>query len=170
MWVDSTNFDMLKGLVSGGSNLLSELMCEAPRGNIKVAYDDLTKAQKAQLPNIEGDYKIYVAGKMPANVDKAKWIKEPYFTSGDLVSVVKACLKKSGKELHTLLVDANISPVVLSQWLMKPCSMNPDALAILVQMESYVYQKDVYFSLLASSGLCEFGLKFSFPRKVERNE
>lgn len=165
-WIDSTNFDMLKGLVSGGSNSLTVALGEAPQGDIKVAYDDLTKAQKALLPNIEGDYKIYVAGKMPPKVDKTKWIKEPYFTSGDLMSVVKACLKKSGKELHTLLVDADISPVVLSQWLMKPCSMHPEALAILVQMESYVYQKDVYFSLLASSGLCEFGLKFSFPKKV----
>ncbi len=166
MWIDSTNFDMLKGLVSGSKNLLSKAIGEAPQGDIKVAYDDLTKAQKAQLVNIEGDFKIYVHGRMPTGLDKDKLIKEPYFTSTDLIAVVKACLKKSGRELYDLLVEANISPVVLSQWLIRPCSKDNEALEILVQMESYVYQKDVYFSLLASSGLDEFGLKFAFPKKV----
>jgi lambda repressor-like predicted transcriptional regulator len=157
---------MLKGLVARPTNELAEALSIEPVGDIKVAYDDLTKDQKAALTTIEGDFKIYVNGRMPTNLPKDKLIKEPFFKTTDIIDVVKACLKKTGPELYDLLVQADISPVVLSMWLMRPCSKDIEALEALVQMESYVYQKDVYFSLLSVSGLNEMGLKFSFYKKV----
>jgi hypothetical protein len=166
MWINKENFKMLRGLVDRPKNALAEALDLQPIGDIKVAYDDLTKAQKDELTQIEGDFKVYVNGRMPAKIPKDKLVKEKFFTAPDIIALVKACLKITGPELKTMLTDADISPVVISQWLTRPCSKDPEALEVLEQMESYVYQKDVYFSLLAVSGLNEMGLKFSFPKKV----
>jgi len=169
-WIGKDNFDLLS---TGGSASLLNFLEENDHPDnyvFKVDWDDLTNEQKKLLPLIKKDYMLYITSRSrpPAELKK-KAIKEEMFEKKDLITLIKALLKNKDSEMiYAMLIDYDVSPIVLSQWLFWPLRSNLEGLDCLLKLEKYIYNKDAYYVLLATqlSGEKLKGSHFRFPKKL----
>jgi hypothetical protein len=167
MWIDSHNFEILKGLKEGQASLSA--FADVPEvEEYKVAFNDLTAVQKKELVDIEVDFKLYVSnGKYNPKL-KSKVIKEPLFEKSDIISLVKMIIgEKDRDKVLNALLSTDISPVVIQQWAMQSAFVGSDeAWQIVVKAEEWVNNKRAYAYIIASDKM--LGARFKFPKKLRK--
>lgn len=165
MWIDSDNFDVIKGLKSGQSSLAT--FADVPDvEEYKVAFNDLTAEQKKALVDIEVDFKLYVSGGKVNPKLKSKVIKEVLFEKEDIISLIKAIISEKDrvKVVNTVLNSA-IPAVVIQQWLYQGAFAGSDeAWALVVEAEEYTAYDVAYASVVGHKDM--LGAKFKFPKKL----
>ena len=162
MWITDKNFDVLESLCNGGKQI-EEIVIE-----LKVDYNSLNAKQKKRLPSLKGDFKVVTneRSRAPPKL-KDKVVKERNFQKKDLIDLVKIIYKETDRDkVLEMLIDYNISPVVLSIWLLRIFMQDQYAFKILVEAEKYVYNKDAYYSIISSFDPSKATLKFRFPKKL----
>ena len=162
MWITDENFNLLESLCSGGQQI-EEVVIE-----LKVDYNALTAKQKKKLPTLKGDFKVIIneRSRAPPKLKK-KVVKERNFQKKDIMDLVKIVYKEHDRDkVLATLIDYDISPVVLSIWLLRIFVQDRYAFEILVEAEKYVYNKDAYYTIISSFDPTRATLKFRFPKKL----
>ena len=162
MWICSQNFEILKGFRNGQTTFGVDAADDV---EIKVAFNDLTAAQKKALPDIDVDFKLYVhKGKVSPKL-KDKVVKETLFEKDDIVSLTKKIVKDDNrKDVIEAVLATEIPPVVIQQWLMQGALNDTKAWNTVVLAESYTGNKEAYAYLVG--GYEMLGAKFKFPKKI----
>ena len=135
-------------------------------GDIKVAYNDLTTAQKQRLSDVEIDYKLYVSSGRVSSKLKSKVVKEPLYEKSDIVSLIKMIIKeKNRQKVINALFNTDIPPIVIQLWLFQGAFAGTKvAWDTVVMAEDYVTRPDVYAYIIGSADM--LGCKFKFPKKL----
>ena len=169
-WITEENFGELDGLeIEGGLKAFAEL--EGPEDEIeyRIDYNTLTPAQKKKLPGMGGEFNVYTNEKSrpPASL-KDRVVKERFYPKRDIIPLIKTILKEKDREkVLAELIEADISPIVLEIWLLKPFSNSEAATKTLIDASLYIYSKKAYYNVIASDFIPgDKKVKFSFPRKV----
>lgn len=165
MWVDSKNFDVIKGLKAGQASLAA--FADVPEvEEFNVAFNDLTSEQKKALVDIEVDFKLYVSsGKVNPKL-KSKVIKEKLFEKEDIVSLIKTIIgEKDRMKVFDMVTNSDIPPVVIQQWLFQCAFAGSDeSWNIVVNAEEWTSQPSAYTYIISNEIM--LGCKFKFPRKL----
>jgi hypothetical protein len=133
--------------------------------DLKIAFNDLTAAQKKKLPEIDANFKVYVHKGRVSPKLKDKVVKETLFEKDDIVSITKKVVKESDRNVVIeMLLSTEIPPVVIQQWLMQGALNDTKAWNTVVLAESYTGNKEAYAYLVG--GYEMLGAKFKFPKKI----
>lgn len=169
MWIDSKNFDILAGLKAGQISLSA--FTDEPVAEVeeyKVAFNDLTAAQKKALVDIEVDFKLYVSGGKVNPKLKSKVVKEELFEKEDIITLIKTITgnKDRGKVID-MVIHSDIPPVVIQQWLYQGALAGSDeSWDVVVKAEEWVSQRRAYAYLVGSEKM--LGARFKFPKKLRK--
>ena len=169
MWIDSKNFDILKGRKAGQSSLsafVGEDLDMPAVETYKVAFNDLTATQKKELVDVEVDFKLYVSsGKVNPKL-KSKVVKEPLHDKEDIVSLIKTITSETQRtKVIDAVMNSDIPPVVIQQWLFQGAYAGSDeSWNTVVKAEQWTDKKLAYAYTVA--GATMLGAKFKFPKKL----
>jgi len=164
MWIDSQNFDILLKFKKGRMSLTSFMGGELEEPEFKVAFNDLSTAQKKMLVDIEVDFKLYVSSGRPNPNLKDKIVKETLFDKDDIVSLIKSILNEENRiSVIEKVMGSSIPPVVIQQWLYQG-AMGTDAWETVVIAEKYTGNVEAYACLMGTKDV--MNAKFKFPKKV----
>lgn len=162
MWIDDRNFDVLESLCNGGQQI-EEIVIE-----LNVDYNALNAKQKKRLLMLKGDFKVITneRSRAPPKLKK-KVVKERNFVKKDVIDLVKIIYKEPDRDkVLRSLFEYNISPVVLSIWLLRIFMQDKHSFEILVKAEEHVYNPAAYYCIISSFDPTKTTLKFRFPKKL----
>lgn len=166
MWIDGDNFGILLSKDKSGGvfpTLEEELVIE-----LIVDYNSLDGKQKKILPTLTSEFKVAVSEKSrPAKALKHRLVKYRNFEKKDIIPLIKDIMREKDRDkVLADLIEYDISPIVISLWLMRIFTQTSDSFKILLQAEKYIYSKNSYYVLISSYQPTGESLKFSFPKKL----